>query len=51
MSATSEAATTKLEPLFEVRLTVKEGKPAVSMNGKVGEYVGSDEGTVSGSRI
>lgn len=51
MSATSEATTTKLEPLFEVRLTYKEGKPAVSMNGKVGKYVGSGEGTVAGPRI
>jgi hypothetical protein len=41
----------QLEQLFEVRLQYKEGKPAVSMNGKVGEYVGSGEGSVSGTNI
>ena len=30
----------QLEQLFEVVLQYKEGQPAVSMNGKVGEYVG-----------
>ena len=40
-----------LQLLFEVFLKYKEGKPAVSMNGKVGEYVGSGEGTVTGARI
>lgn len=33
----------QLEQLFEVLLQYKERKPAVSMNGKVGEYVGSGE--------
>lgn len=41
----------QLEQLFEVRLQYKEGKPAVSMNGKVGDYVGSGEGSVSGANI
>ena len=51
MSTTYEAITTKLEHLFEVRLMYKEGKPAVSGDGKVGEYIGSGEGTVDGARI
>lgn len=41
----------QLEQLFEVVLQYKEGKPAVSMNGKVGEYVGSGEGTATGARV
>ena len=41
----------QLEQLFEVLLQYKEGKRAVSMNGKVGEYVGSGEGTVTGAQV
>ncbi len=51
MSVIDESQTSQLEHLFEVRLMYQEGKPAVSMDGKVGEYVGSGEGTVTGSRI
>ncbi|HSG15969.1 MAG TPA: hypothetical protein VLE70_06555 [Anaerolineae bacterium] len=41
----------RLQPLFEVKLNYVEGKPAVSMDGKVGEYLGSGEGTVTGVRL
>ena len=41
----------RLQPLFEVKLSYVEGKPAVSMDGKVGEYLGSGEGTVAGGRL
>ncbi len=51
MSVIDESQTSQLEHLFEVRLMYQEGKPAVSMDGKVGEYVGSGEGTVTSSRI
>ncbi len=34
--------------LFEIRLEYKEGKEHVSDEGKVGEYLGSGEGTVQG---
>ena len=50
MTQNSDQLTT-LELIFEVFLMYKEGKPAVSMNGKVGEYLGSGEGTVSGSGV
>ena len=43
--ATNPLPEQRLQPLFEVRLNYVEGKPAVSMHGKVGEYLGSGEGT------
>jgi hypothetical protein len=38
--------------LFEIRLEYREGKPPVSPSeGKVGEYLGSGEGTVNGTNV
>ena len=40
-----------LEPLFEIKLEYKESAPPVSLEGKVGEYIGSGEGRVEGPQI
>ena len=48
---TEQVSGLQLKLLFEVKLRYVEGKPAVSMNGKVGEYLGSGEGTVEGARV
>ena len=48
MTASGVIQSKQLEPLFEVQLQHKEGKPPVSTQGKVGEHIGSGEGTVSG---
>ena len=40
-----------LEPLFEIKLEYKESAPPVSLEGKVGEYIGSGEGIVEGPQI
>ena len=41
----------ELKHLFEIRLEYKQEKPPVSEAGKVGEYIGSGEGTVDGAEI
>ena len=41
----------KLDLLFDIYLEYKEGKPPVSMDGKIGDYIGSGEGRVEGSQI
>jgi hypothetical protein len=41
----------KLNLLFDIYLEYKEGTPPVSMDGKVGEYIGSGEGRVDGPQI
>jgi hypothetical protein len=51
MTTSNAVQSKQLEPLFEVQLQYKEGKPPVSSQGKVGEYIGSGEGTVSGLKI
>jgi hypothetical protein len=48
---TKQVPEQQLKPLFEVKLSYVEGKPAVSMDGKVGEYLGSGEGTVAGVKL
>lgn len=51
MNATTAPQTRQLEHLFDAELQYIEGKPRVSDEGKVGEYVGSGEGTVLGDKI
>ena len=41
----------QLQHLFEIRLKYNPDTPPVSMNGKVGEYIGSGEGTIKGLKI
>jgi hypothetical protein len=38
----------KINLLFDIYLEYKDGKPPVSMDGKLGEYIGSGEGVVRG---
>ena len=40
-----------LETLFQIKLEYKESTPPVSLEGKVGEYIGSGEGTVVGPEV
>ncbi len=40
-----------LEHLFDLNLIYKEDQPPVSLDGKVGEYVGSGEGRASGQKL
>ncbi len=41
-----------LNPLFEVNLQYKQGLPPItSAEGRIGQYLGSGEGTVSGERL
>lgn len=52
METPSSAKSAQLEHLFEIKLEYKEGKPPVSSaEGKVGEYLGSGEGTVNGPDV
>lgn len=51
MTTHSTVQSRQLEPLFEVELEYKEGKAPVSTEGKVGEYIGSGEGTANGPTI
>ena len=40
-----------LETLFEIKLEYKESTSAVSLEGKVGEYIGSGEGTAVSPKV
>ena len=40
-----------LETLFEIKLEYKESTSPVSLEGKVGEYIGSGKGTVVGPEV
>ena len=51
MTTSNDIQNRQLEHLFEVQLEYKEDKPPVSTEGKVGEYIGSGEGTANGSQI
>ena len=41
----------KLTYLFEVRMQYRQGQTAMSLEGRVGEYIGSGDGSVMGKRI
>ncbi len=51
MEKTKNHSATDLRLLFEIELHYQEGKPPVTETGKVGEYLGSGEGTVSGPEV
>jgi hypothetical protein len=51
MTTSNDIQNRQLEHLFEVQLEYKEDKPPVSTEGKVGEYIGSGDGTANGSQI
>jgi len=41
-----------LKPLFELELQYQQGLPPItSAEGRIGQYLGSGEGTVSGERL
>jgi hypothetical protein len=41
----------KIAFLFDMNLNYKEDKPPITMDGKVGEYIGSGVGTLDGPKI
>ena len=51
MDKTNNHLATGLRLLFEVELHYLEGKPPVTETGKVGDYLGSGEGRVSGPEV
>ncbi len=51
MTTQSISQKDKIDLLFDIYLEYKEGKPPVSMDGKIGEYIGSGVGRVEGSKI